>query len=72
MCTYLRSIHNQKLKDLNHFDDWKIEELYDQAKKKINRFVLMETEVMQGSKRAVAELEQEVSKKPKIDEPKEQ
>ena len=57
---------------MNHFDDWKIEELYDQAKKKINRFVLMETEVMQGSKRAGAELEQEVSKKPKIDEPKEQ
>ena len=53
MCTYLKNMDQRKLKNLTHLDDGEIEELYNQAKKKIDRFVPMETEVVvESSKRA--------------------
>ncbi|GJU44309.1 hypothetical protein Tco_1201575 [Tanacetum coccineum] len=90
MCNYLKNMEGKKVKDLKnkYFDS--IQKLFDKAMKRVNTFVDMDTELMEGSetraegsetrveiaqesslKRAGDELEQEVTKKQKIDDDQE-
>ncbi|GKA29312.1 hypothetical protein Tco_0715557 [Tanacetum coccineum] len=81
MCTYLKNIEGWKPKDL--FDD--IQKLFDKAMKRVNTFVDMDTELVEGdevraegsetrvegSYKKAEELEQESSKKQKLEDDKE-
>ncbi|GJQ93498.1 hypothetical protein Tco_0004637 [Tanacetum coccineum] len=86
MSTYLKNIARYKHNELKNksFDD--IQKLFDKAIKRVNTFVNMDTELVEGgevraegsetrqkssSKRAGNELEQENAKKQKVDEDKE-
>ncbi|GKD18114.1 hypothetical protein Tco_1207272 [Tanacetum coccineum] len=86
MSTYLKNMAGYKNTQLKNksFDD--IQKLFDKAMKRVNTFVDMETELVEGSevraegsktrvegssKRAGEELEQESSKKQKLEEDKE-
>ncbi|GKC50869.1 hypothetical protein Tco_1073614 [Tanacetum coccineum] len=85
MSTYLKNMAGYKNNQLKNksFDD--IQKLFDKAMKRVNIFVDMETELVEGSevraeaeiaqesssKRAGTELEQESIKKQKVDEDKE-
>ncbi|GJX09638.1 hypothetical protein Tco_0199497 [Tanacetum coccineum] len=86
MSTYLKNMDGYKHNQLknNNFDD--IQKLFDKAMKKVNTFVDMDTELVEGSevraegseirvegssKRIGEELEQESSKKQKLEEDKE-
>ncbi|GJT42760.1 reverse transcriptase domain-containing protein [Tanacetum coccineum] len=85
MSTYLKNIAGYKQNQLKNksFDD--IQKLFDKAMKRVNTFVDMDTELVEGSevraeaettqesssKRAGTELEQESIKKQKVDEDKE-
>ncbi|GKE84943.1 hypothetical protein Tco_1558685 [Tanacetum coccineum] len=85
MSTYLKNMAGYKSNQLKNksFDD--IQKLFDKAMKRINTFVDMDTELVEGSevraeaeiaqdsssKRACTELEQESIKKQKVDEDKE-
>ncbi|GJX13238.1 hypothetical protein Tco_0204996 [Tanacetum coccineum] len=79
MTTYLKNIAGWKPKDLKTKFFANVQELFDKAMKKVNTFVDMDTELMEGSetreesssKRAGDELEQEPSKKQKVDDDKE-
>ncbi|GKG49692.1 hypothetical protein Tco_0518466 [Tanacetum coccineum] len=82
MCTYLKNIAGYKHNQLKNksFDD--IQKLFDKAMKRVNTFVDMDTELVEGSevraegsetiaqesslKRAWEALEQESSKKQKL------
>ncbi|GJU82950.1 hypothetical protein Tco_1285315 [Tanacetum coccineum] len=84
MSTYLKNMAGYKNNQLKNksFDD--IQKLFDKAMKRVNTFVDMETELVEGSevraeaeiaqesssKRAGTELEQESIKKQKVDEDK--
>ncbi|GJW37225.1 hypothetical protein Tco_0060145 [Tanacetum coccineum] len=58
-----------KHKDLKSKDFGSIKELFDKALKRVNMFVDFRTELLEGSsKRAGIELEQEVTKKKKVDD----
>ena len=66
---YLKNMDNRKHKDLACLDDGEIEELYNRAKKKLARFLPMETEVVvESSKRPGHLLQKEVTKKSKADD----
>ncbi|GJV52795.1 hypothetical protein Tco_1448536 [Tanacetum coccineum] len=72
MCTYLKNMEGKKLKDLKnkYFDS--IQKMFDRAFKRVNTFVDFRTDLVEGSsKRAGEELEQESTKKQKVDEDKE-
>ncbi|GJR56085.1 hypothetical protein Tco_1406606 [Tanacetum coccineum] len=79
MCTYLKNMAGWKPKDLKTKSFANVQELFDKAMKRVNTFVNMDTELVEGSetreesssKRAGDELEQEPSKKQKVDDDKE-
>ncbi|GJV21206.1 hypothetical protein Tco_1370226 [Tanacetum coccineum] len=75
MCTYLKNMEGKKPKDLKNkslqkiFDS--IQKMFDRAFKRVNTFVDFKTDLVKGSsKRAGEELEQESTKKQKVDEDK--
>ncbi|GJV30417.1 hypothetical protein Tco_1386865 [Tanacetum coccineum] len=71
MCTYLKNIEGKKLKDLKNKSFDYIQKMFDRAFKRVNTFVDFRTDLVEGSlKRAVEELEQESTKKQKVDEDK--
>ncbi|GJV38140.1 transcription factor TGA9-like protein isoform X1 [Tanacetum coccineum] len=72
MCTYLKNMEGKKPKDLKnkYFDS--IKKMFDRAFKRVNTFVDFRIDLVEGSsKRAGEELEQESSKKQKMDDDKE-
>ncbi|GKB20777.1 hypothetical protein Tco_0854700 [Tanacetum coccineum] len=71
MITYLKNMEGWKHKDLKSKDFDSIKELFDKAFKRVNKFVDFRTNLVEGSsKRAGEELEQESTKKQKVDEDK--
>ncbi|GJU12425.1 hypothetical protein Tco_1134821 [Tanacetum coccineum] len=69
MITYLKNMEGWKHKDLKSKDFDSIKELFDKAFKRVNMFVDFRTELVEGSsKRAGTELEQEITKKQKVDD----
>ncbi|GJW06076.1 hypothetical protein Tco_1568499 [Tanacetum coccineum] len=71
MITYLKNMEGWKHKDLKSKDFDSIKELFDKAFTRVNMFVDFRTELVEGSsKRAGEELEQESTKKQKVDEDK--
>ncbi|GJX26863.1 hypothetical protein Tco_0233159 [Tanacetum coccineum] len=84
MCTYMKNMEGWKPKDLKNKSFENINELFDKAMKRVNTFVnyrselveesskKAEAEVMEGSsKRAGTKLDQEVTKKQKVDDAQE-
>ncbi|GJY44146.1 hypothetical protein Tco_0432359 [Tanacetum coccineum] len=86
MCTYLKNMEGWKPKDLKNKSFANIQELFDKAMKRVNTFVDMDAELVEGSevraegsetrvegssKRVGEELEQESSKKQKLEDDKE-
>ncbi|GJS97241.1 hypothetical protein Tco_0804209 [Tanacetum coccineum] len=72
MCTYLKNIERSKIKDFKGINFDTIQEMFDKAYKRINTFEDFREELVEGSnKRAGADIEQEVTKKPKVDDDKE-
>ncbi|GJY12484.1 hypothetical protein Tco_0381793 [Tanacetum coccineum] len=71
MCTYLKNMEGKKLKDLKNKSFNSIQKMVDIAFKRVNTFVDFRTDLVEGSsKRAGEELEQESTKKQKVDEDK--
>ncbi|GKD11967.1 hypothetical protein Tco_1196374 [Tanacetum coccineum] len=71
MCTYLKNMEGKKLKDLKNKSFDSIQKMFDKAFKRVNTFVDFRTDLVKGSsKRAGEELEQESTKKQKVDEDK--
>ncbi|GJT41232.1 putative ribonuclease H-like domain-containing protein [Tanacetum coccineum] len=85
MCTYLKNMAGWKPKDLKTKSFANVQELFDKAMKRVNTFVDMDTELVRGSevredvsetreerssKRTDDELEQEPSKKQKMEDDK--
>ncbi|GJX41685.1 hypothetical protein Tco_0256675 [Tanacetum coccineum] len=71
MITYLKNMEGWKHKDLKSKDFDYIKELFDKAFKRVNMFVEFRTDLVEGSsKKAREELEQESTKKQKVDEDK--
>ncbi|GJS66602.1 retrovirus-related pol polyprotein from transposon TNT 1-94 [Tanacetum coccineum] len=69
MCTYLKNMEGKKPKDLKNKSFDSIQKMFDRAFKKVNTFVEFRTDLVEGSsKRAGDELEQEVTKKQKVDD----
>ncbi|GJX93513.1 hypothetical protein Tco_0348099 [Tanacetum coccineum] len=69
MITYLKNMEGWKHKDLKYKDFDSIKELFDKVFKRVNMFVDYRTDLVEGnSKRAGDELEQEVTKKRKVDD----
>ncbi|GJZ82650.1 retrovirus-related pol polyprotein from transposon TNT 1-94 [Tanacetum coccineum] len=72
MITYLKNMEGWKHKDLKSKDFDSIKELFDRAFKRVNTFVDFRTDLVEGSsKKAGEELEQESTKKQKVDDDKE-
>ncbi|GKE72130.1 hypothetical protein Tco_1534171, partial [Tanacetum coccineum] len=72
MITYLKNMEGWKHKDLKSKDFDFIKELFVKALKRVNMFVDFRTDLVKGSsKRAGEELEQESTKKQKVDDNKE-
>ncbi|GKC13986.1 hypothetical protein Tco_1010768 [Tanacetum coccineum] len=68
MITYLKNMEGWKHKDFKSKDFDSIKELFDKALKRVNMFVDFTTELAEGSsKRVCTKLEQEVTKKKKVD-----
>ncbi|GJY50381.1 hypothetical protein Tco_0441228 [Tanacetum coccineum] len=71
MCTYLKNMKGKNLKDLKNKSFDSIQKMFDRAFKRVNTFVDFRTDLVEGSsKRAGEELEQESTKKQKVDEDK--
>ncbi|GKB65192.1 hypothetical protein Tco_0921378 [Tanacetum coccineum] len=71
MCTYLKNMEGKKLKDSKNKSFDSIQKMFDKAFKRVNTFVDFRTDLVEGSsKRAGEELEQESTKKQKVDEDK--
>ncbi|GJX21843.1 putative ribonuclease H-like domain-containing protein [Tanacetum coccineum] len=71
MCTYLKNMEGKKLKDLKNKSFDSIQKMFDRAFKRVNTFVDFRTNLVEGSsKRTGEELEQESTKKQKVDEDK--
>ncbi|GJW70242.1 hypothetical protein Tco_0127159 [Tanacetum coccineum] len=71
MCTYLKNMEGKKLKDLKNKSFDFIQKMFDRACKRVNTFVNFRTDLVEGSsKRGREELEQESTKKQKVDEDK--
>ncbi|GJT45790.1 hypothetical protein Tco_0954505 [Tanacetum coccineum] len=72
MCTYLKNMEGKKLKDLKNKSFDSIQKMFDRAFKRVNTFVDFRIDLVEGSSnRAGEELEQESSKKQKVDDDKE-
>ncbi|GJT66792.1 putative ribonuclease H-like domain-containing protein [Tanacetum coccineum] len=79
MTTYLKNMTGWKPKDLKNKSFANVHELFNKAMKRVNTFVDMDTELVEGSeireeessKRAGDELEQENAKKQKVDDDQE-
>ncbi|GJS65975.1 hypothetical protein Tco_0680539 [Tanacetum coccineum] len=72
MSTYLKNMAGWKLHQLKKKSFDEIQELFDQAMIRVNAFVDMDLDVLEGtSKRAGSELEKEAKKKQKIEDDKE-
>ncbi|GJW14092.1 hypothetical protein Tco_0018225, partial [Tanacetum coccineum] len=72
MCTYLKNMEGKKLKYLKNKSFDSIQKLFDRAFKRVNTFADFRTNLVEGSsKRAREELEQESTKKQKVDDDKE-
>ncbi|GKD58625.1 hypothetical protein Tco_1296134 [Tanacetum coccineum] len=70
-CTYLKNMEGKKPKDLKNKSFNSIQKMFDRAFKRVNTFVDFKTDLVEGSsKRAGEELEQESTKKQKVDEDK--
>ncbi|GJV55068.1 hypothetical protein Tco_1456073 [Tanacetum coccineum] len=68
MCTYLNNLEGKKLKDLKNKSFDSIQKMFDREFKRVNTFVDFKTDFVEGSsKRAGEELEQESTKKQKVD-----
>ncbi|GJR41943.1 hypothetical protein Tco_1310046 [Tanacetum coccineum] len=71
MCTYLKNMEEKKLKDLKNKSFVSIQKMFDRAFKRVDTFVDFKTDLVEGSsKRAGEELEQESTKKQKVDDDK--
>ncbi|GJU34889.1 uncharacterized mitochondrial protein-like protein, partial [Tanacetum coccineum] len=71
MCTYLQNIEGKKPKDLKNKSFDSIQKMFDRAFKRVNTFVDFRTDLVELSlKRAGEELEQENTKKQKVDDDK--
>ncbi|GJX96922.1 uncharacterized mitochondrial protein-like protein [Tanacetum coccineum] len=71
MCTYLKNMEGKKPKNLKNKSFDYIQKMFDRAFKRVNTFVDFRTDLLEGSsKRAGEELEQESTKKQKVDEDK--
>ncbi|GKA20083.1 hypothetical protein Tco_0700072 [Tanacetum coccineum] len=69
MLTYLKNMEGWKCKDLKSKDFDSIKELFDKASKRVNMFVDYRTDLVEGSSKGAGdELEQEVTKKQKVDD----
>ncbi|GKD66514.1 hypothetical protein Tco_1308622, partial [Tanacetum coccineum] len=69
MCTYLKNMEGNKPKDLKNKSFNSIQKMFDKAFKRVNTFVDFRTDLVEGSsKRVGTELEQEVTKKQKMDD----
>ncbi|GJR76365.1 hypothetical protein Tco_0088730 [Tanacetum coccineum] len=69
ICTYLKNMEGKKPKDLKNKSFDSIQKMFDRAFKRVNTFVDFQTDLVEGSsKRAGTELEQEVTKKQKMDD----
>ncbi|GKE92200.1 hypothetical protein Tco_1573295 [Tanacetum coccineum] len=72
MCSYLKNMEGKKLKDLKNKSFDSIQKMFDRAFKRVNTFVDFRIDLVEGSsKREGEELEQESSKKQKVDDNKE-
>nr|GEU45889.1 hypothetical protein [Tanacetum cinerariifolium] len=72
MCTYLKNMEGNKLKDLKNKSFDSIQKMCDRAFNRVNTFVDFRTEMVEGSsKRSGEELTQESTKKQKVDDDKE-
>ncbi|GKD99805.1 hypothetical protein Tco_1387789 [Tanacetum coccineum] len=72
ICTYLKNMEGIKLKDLKNKSFDSIQKMFNRAFKRVNTFVDFKTDLVEGSlKRAREELEQESTKKQKVDKDKE-
>ncbi|GKD76485.1 hypothetical protein Tco_1339106 [Tanacetum coccineum] len=71
MCINLKNMKGKKLKDLKNKSFDSIQKMFDRAFKRVNTFVDFITDLVEGSsKRVGEELEQESTKKQKVDEDK--
>nr|GEX36085.1 hypothetical protein [Tanacetum cinerariifolium] len=71
-CSYLKNMKGYKLKDLKLKEFNSIQEMFDRAFKSVNTFKDSRTELVEGKeKRAGTELEQEITKKQKVEDDKE-
>ncbi|GJR73318.1 hypothetical protein Tco_0085683 [Tanacetum coccineum] len=69
MCTYLKNMEGKKPKDMKNKSFDFIQKIFDKAFKRVNTFVDFKTDLVEGSsKRPGTELEQEVTKKQKVDD----
>ncbi|GJU57630.1 putative ribonuclease H-like domain-containing protein [Tanacetum coccineum] len=69
MCTYLKNMEGNKPKDLKNKSFDSIQKMFDKAFKRVNTFFDFKTDLVEGSsKRAGTELEQEVTKRQKMDD----
>ncbi|GJY81723.1 hypothetical protein Tco_0494474 [Tanacetum coccineum] len=72
MCTYLKNMEGMRLKDLKNKSFDSIQKMFNKAFKRVNTFGDFKTDLVEGSlKRAREELEQESTKKQKVDKDKE-
>nr|GEY08695.1 hypothetical protein [Tanacetum cinerariifolium] len=72
MCTYLKNMEGYKLKDLKLKEFDFIQEMFDKAFKRVNRFEEFRTELVEGKeKRAGTKFIQEITKKQKVEDNKE-
>ncbi|GKA35796.1 hypothetical protein Tco_0722287 [Tanacetum coccineum] len=72
MCTYLKNMEGKNPKDLKNKSFDSIHKMFDRAFKRVNTFFDFRTYLVEGSsKREGEELEQESSKKQKVDDDKE-
>ncbi|GJZ36681.1 hypothetical protein Tco_0582872 [Tanacetum coccineum] len=71
MCTYLKNMEGKKIKHLKNKSFDFIQKMFDRAFKRVNTFVDFRIDLVKGSsKRSGEELEQESTKKQKVDEDK--
>ncbi|GKD48165.1 hypothetical protein Tco_1277141 [Tanacetum coccineum] len=69
ICTYMKNMEGKKPKDLKNKSFDSIQKMFDKDFKKVNTFFDFRTDLVEGSsKRAGTELEQEVTKKQKVDD----
>ncbi|GKD88258.1 hypothetical protein Tco_1363765, partial [Tanacetum coccineum] len=69
MCTYLKNMEGKNSKDFKNKSFDSIQKMFDKAFKRVNTFVDFKTDLVEGSsKRAGTKLEQEVTKKQKVDD----